>query len=582
MSHCPPGFPGRRRKSVQSQHARYASGILDRVRLLLGLACTLCALVPAVQAQDHAKDRDQSHAKDADDGRVLHEYIPAVSAAEARTAEPMRHAAAGEAASRSADTGPGSAQSQRAPAPQPNGFRPDRQTSLEGGLDYYEAFDPSIAPFKRVTAFDDVQLDSDGKTPVLGVRDTRLHVVALEAGPTRPLDRQPRDRFVGEIDVTFGGQRVLPLPSVSPQSRVYSLATTPSVDVQIVQDGADNFFVRARGPVPEGQVHLRWETDAARSYFGSDIPAVPLRDLPKIPPLEASIDRRARRFAAELGITGKSDLKTALDALTEHFRGFVESAEAPENSGDLYLDLCRGEKGLCRHRAYGFVVTARALGIAARFVQNEAHSWVEVELPDVGYVRIDLGGATHGLTAHDTAERQRYVPAQPDTLPRPDAYRQSYAQAAQRSPRSATGGSSEVDLLSSLSGRWLSDESLMGPEPASGEPPVNRSAHSSRDKGRLPTHITLDDKRVSALRGSKLVLTGQVLDAEGKGAPGLRVEIWILQQARRQRMLLAVQVTDQDGYFRADFGVPPDLSVGDYRLVARTQGDATHLPATTE
>jgi transglutaminase-like putative cysteine protease len=133
----------------------------------------------------------------------------------------------------------------------------------------------------------------------------------------------------------------------------------------------------------------------------------------------------------------------------------VESSEPPTNTGDLYLDLARGGKGLCRHRAYGFVVTARALGIHARFVQNEAHSWVEVQLPDVGFLRIDLGGATHGLTAHDTRERASYVPTQPDTLPRPAAYRQSYARAA----RDKAGTEApQPEALASMSGRWLPDE----------------------------------------------------------------------------------------------------------------------------
>jgi hypothetical protein len=313
------------------------------------------------------------------------------------------------------------------------------------------------------------------------------------------------------------------------------------------------------------------------------VPALPLRDLPKLPPLEASIERRAKRFAAELGITTKTDLRTAIMALTEHFRSFLESSEAPDNTGDMYLDLCHSLKGLCRHRAYGFVVTARGLGIPARFVQNEAHSWVEVELPENGYVRIDLGGATHGLTAHGAAERQSYVPVQPDPLPRPDAYRQSYAQAAHQTPR-AQGSSApnQAEVLASYSGRWLSDESLMGTPPTlngSAEAPASERPAAPQKQ---PVHIALEDRRVTALRGGKLVLTGQLLDATQQGVPGLRVEIWILKPAQHQRMLLAVQVSDQDGYFRADFGIPPDLSVGDYRLVARSQGDATHLPASTE
>ena len=519
----------------------------------------------------------------AQEERVLHEYIPNISASEAQISQPVRASSsaansAGAAAESDARTPP----RERSPVPSSQGFRPDRQTALEGGLDYYEAFDPAISPFKRMTAFDDVRLDADGRTPVLGVRDPELHAVPIETQPRRAHDR-PRDRFVGEVEMDFRSERLQPLPSVSPESRIYGITVTPPVQVQVEKDGADNFFLRARGPIPDSPVHVVFQTDAPRSYFGAEVPALPLRDLPKLPPLEASIERRARRFAAELGITAKSDLRTAVMALTEHFRSFVESAEAPDNTGDLFLDLCHSLKGLCRHRAYGFVVTARGLGIAARFVQNEAHSWVEVEIPDTGHIRIDLGGATHGLTAHGANERQSYVPPQPDTLPRPDAYRQSYAQAARQNPRGAGGSApNDTEVLASYSGRWLSDESLMGPHPTPSA--ANEPVAPTRPTGpeKLPVHIALEDRRITALRGGKLVLTGQLLDSAQQGVPGLRVEIWILKPAQHQRMLLAVQVSDQDGYFRADFGIPPDLSVGDYRLIARSQGDATHLPATTE
>lgn len=519
----------------------------------------------------------------AEEERVLHEYIPNISASEAQISQPLRaNGSAANSAGATAGTEARAQARERAPVPSSQSFRPDRQTSLEGGLDYYEAFDPAISPFKRMTAFDDVRLDTDGKTPVLGIRDPELRVVPIET-VARRAHEQPRDRFVGEVEMDFRSDRLQPMPSVSPESRVYNITVTPHVQVQVEKDGADNFFLRARGPVPDSPVHVVFQTDAPRSYFGAEVPALPLRDLPKLQPLEASIERRARRFAAEIGITARSDLRSAVMALTEHFRSFVESAEAPDNTGDMYLDLCHSSKGLCRHRAYGFVVTARALGIPARFVQNEAHSWVEVEIPDTGHMRIDLGGATHGLTAHGAKERQSYVPPQPDTLPRPDAYRQSYAQAARQNARTGAGAAAnDAEVLASYSGRWLSDESLMGSQPApnAAVEPVEPAPPRAPEK--KPVHIALEDRRITALRGGKLVLTGQLLDSAQQGVPGLRVEIWILKPAQHQRMLLAVQVSDQDGYFRADFGIPPDLSVGDYRLIARSQGDATHLPATTE
>jgi len=519
----------------------------------------------------------------------LHEYIPAISPSEAR-ATARGAGPAEDPQMPAADSGESTGALPRTAAPSSDSFRPDRSTSLEGGLDYYEAFNPAIAPFKRITGFDAVRLDVDGKTPVLGILDTHRRVVPIEGAGPAP-DRRPRDRFSGQLDLSFREARVLPFPAVSPESRLLSLSTEPKLSVQVERDGADNLYIRALGAVPDEPVRVRWETDAPRAYFGAEVPRVKLRELRDLPRLEPSITRRALRFAAELGVTPRSDLRQALSKLTEHFRSFVESSEPPANTGDLFLDLSRGGKGLCRHRAYGFVVTARALGIRARFAQNEAHSWVEVELPDTGFLRIDLGGATHGLTAHDTRERSSYVPAQPDTLPRPAAYRQSYAQAA----REAGGGaSSEATNSASVAGRWLPDEAASAASAAAmssgGAPRVagtetEEGAANAEGTGRVakrPLQIALEDRRLSALRGGKLVLTGQVRDEAGRGVEGLRVELWIQHTARKQRMLLAVQVSDRDGNFRADFGVPPDLAVGDYRLIARTEGDAGHLGASSE
>ncbi|MET0389894.1 MAG: transglutaminase domain-containing protein [Polyangiales bacterium] len=543
------------------------------------LACVLCARADAEEA-------------------VLHEFLPSVSAEEVRAAmrsrargpSPLATPGGGSAAAR--DAGPNAAAAaggergdDHAAVPSLENFRPDRLTSLEGGLDYYEAFNPSIAPFKRMTAFDAVRLDVDEKTPVLGVLDTRLREVPVEGDAAPAPDPRPRDRFRGDAELDFRSNVLQPLPSVSPESRVLSVSTQPALPVRVERDGADNMFVRVLGAAPDGKVRVHWETDAPRAYFGADIPTRLLRDLPRITRPERSVGKRAASFAGELGILPTSDLRTALEKLTSHFRNFVESAEPPADTGDLYLDLVQGGKGLCRHRAYGFVVTARALGIDARFVQNEAHSWVEVRLPDSGFVRIDLGGATHGLTAHDVQARRSYVPAQPDTLPRPAAYRQSHAQAARES---AAAGQGEPTDLASTSGRWLAEEPSLtssptgGPAANSGEANVHEPTPQPLVPTKRPVHIALDDHKLSALRGGKLVLTGRALDETEHGVPGLRVEVWIARKERLERMLLAVQVSDPNGFFRADFGVPPDLAVGDYRLVVRTEGDAQHLPAAVD
>ena len=527
---------------------------------------------------------------------MLHEYVPAVDPAEVRAALGVTATAAQAeraGADEQAEAEPANVEaSDHVPDAASENFRPDRLTALDSGLDYFEVFDPSIAPFKRVMSLDATRLDVDGKTPVLGVHDPRRRIVPIEPSSATDPDARPRDRFSAEVDLDFHDDSVQRLPSVSPESRIFELHTSPQLALRIERDAADNYFARALGKPPDKPVHVRYVMDAPRAYFGTQIPRLPLRSLAReVPPLPASVTRRALRFAAQLGITQRSDLRGALEALTQHFRGFVESDSPPDNTGDLYLDLARGGKGLCRHRAYGFVVTAQALGIVAHFVQNEAHSFVEVKLPGSGFLRIDLGGAAHGLTAHSTRTRPNYMPAQPDTLPRPKSYRDSYAQAqidnanqAGHAQGAATRAADAAANLSTVQGRWIPARDLAAPTSRNPDQPGTDAerAAGSPATSKLPLLISLDDRRVTALRGGKLVMTGRLSDEHGAGVAELRVEVWIVRDRTRERMLLGVGVTDADGYFRISFAVPADLDVGDYRLVVGSEGDATHLPVTTD
>lgn len=458
------------------------------------------------------------------------------------------------------------------------GFVPDRTTHLDGTLDYHEGFSPSIAPFKRVTALDAVVLAGDGRTPVLVIRDARTLDVPVEGTAAAPPDLRPRDRFWGQARLDFSTGGFVPLPSVSPESRILDLRGEPALSMRVERDAAGNYFVAALGAPPSSPVEITFLTDAPRTYFGVEVPRVPVATLvAEVAPLAPSIRDRALAFAAELGVNPASDLRVALHALTAHFRAFQESAESPRDTGDVYLDLARGHKGICRHRAYAFVVTAQALGVPSRFVQNEAHSWVEVKLPQSGWMRIDLGGAAHGLTAHGTNSRPPYRPAEPDRLPRPLQYAQSDARPA--------GVSASV---TDVAGRWIEPEaapgsaSAPGSDRASASPPPTATWAMPALGDRRPLRIRLDQGRIEVRRGRKLAVTGRVEDAERAGVAGLRVEVSLAAKGRADRLLLGVTVTGDGGYFRGAFGVPPDLEVGDYRLLAVTPGDSAHLPAATQ
>ncbi len=547
-----------------------------------GLALPLCVGLGA--ARTHA-----------DDAQVLHEYVPNVEAGEAtavlgqtqgagasvvydgKVLSAPEEASAQDSPAFSAT--PGDGQAQELPGQRSASFRPDRLTELEGTLDYYEAFNPAIAPFKRVTSLDALKLDSDGVTPVLVVSDARRHEVKVQ-GPDAPSpDARPRDRFWGDVLLDFSAGRSVPLPSVAPDSRILSVQTTPQTHLRIVHDAADNFFVQlTAAQQPDGPVRLVFLTDAPRAYFGSAIAHAPVGSLAgELAPLSPSIAARGRQFAAQLGISPHSDLHFALHTLTRYLREWSESATPPPDTGDIYLDLARGKKGVCRHRAYVFVVTAQALGIPARFVQNEAHSWVEVKLPDVGFMRIDLGGAAHGMQTHGASDRPVYTPALPDSLPRPDAYRESYSTLE----HGVTGlRPSEADVQ----GRWVSPSDSAGQAPGQAlfmsgpNPRASASGDAGKPDARKPLTIALSDRTTSVLRGGKLALTGKLSDATGHGVPQLRVEVSLAAKTRKDRMLLGVTVTDEEGYFRASLGIPPDLAVGDYKLVVLSPGNTHYLP----
>ena len=84
--------------------------------------------------------------------------------------------------------------------------------------------------------------------------------------------------------------------------------------------------------------------------------------------------------------------------LVAYFRSFVDSDEFPTDRDDVYLALALSKKGVCRHRAFAFLVTALGLGLPARMITNEAHAWVEVSDGSL-WRRIDLGGAGRALDA---------------------------------------------------------------------------------------------------------------------------------------------------------------------------------------
>ncbi len=522
---------------------------------------------------------------------VLHEYVPNIAAGEGSAlvtsdSEPMPSAIlsdgellpAPEGGPREADEAPlraqpgDSAMREEAGRRSPS-FRPDRVTALESGVDYFEVFSPAIRPYKRMTALDEVSLAPD-RTPVLLPRGGARTVVPVEAPAAPAPDGRARDRFWGSVVIDFRTGTEVPFPSVSPESRILGVRTEPDTALHFERDGADNFYAVLDQPSAE-EVRVVFLTDAPRTYFGFEegvaLPTAPANSLAaETRPLPPSVAADAEVILRELALSPEQPFDQVLGHLVEHFRSFVESSEPPTDTGHIYLDLTRGGRGVCRHRAYAFVITALALGIPARFVQNEAHAWVEVHMPESrGWLRVDLGGSAQGVRSHGAAEdAPPYRPQVTDPLPQPDAYRAALEEAA-RASLSREGGSGPRTSGGSGNDGWTS----VGDEVRETEGPDEPPPTPSTTPARTPLVLTVDQDTFSVRRGLTLEVSGT---ASSLGAPvaGLRVELVLFDPERARERLLGVTVTDEHGLYRAMLGVPTETPTGHYVLDVRSPGDA--------
>lgn len=505
----------------------------------------------------------------ADDEPVLHEYIPEASDGDldfvlgsdnlpsailydgellaAPTGGPRRANERAMTARQGAAGGPSGVAGRRSPS-----FRPDRVTSLDGQVPYYDTFTPRIAPYKRTTSLDAVRLE--GGVPVLYTRG--LERIPVPVGGPAAGD-EARDRFWGNVLLDFSSGPRVPFPSVSPESQLLSVRTEPNVALQFFRDGSGNF--EALSERSAGEVRVVFLTDAPRDFFNA--PAIPnvASDVLEVaaPTLPARVERDALQFASELGLERSASLPEVLATLTAHFRSFIESDEPPPNTGNIYLDLARSGRGICRHRAYAFMLTSLAFGIPTRFVHNEAHAWVEVQLPEINWMRIDLGGALGGLSPGLSSE-PRYRSHHADPLPRPPAY------------AAALRGTSAPIIPNATS----TDPNVSGPGESEGEGAV--AVEQAPGPGARPVRLRLDEEGYSALRGRSVAISGRATDPEGGGVAGLRIEVLLRAQGER---LLGVTVTTDSGAFAASLGLPLDLPLGDYELVVRTPGNEDFLPA---
>ncbi len=431
-------------------------------------------------------------------------------------------------------------------------YRVDRDTSRPDSVHYDDPFIPAITPFKRLYAYD--ALDEGFE---LVVHDKLLRPLEV-GGEPRPDD----DQFYGDLFVDLVPGVPVRIPSVGPGARVLVARAEPAVKFELVRDGADNWFVVGDA---RQRVRLVLELSIQRRVFGSEFGEASWselgRSLPMLPPAARAA---AQDVLATVGVSQNQRPRDAVRLLVNYFRTFAPSDDAPRASSGaaLFSELALSKKGVCRHRAYAFVVSALALGIPARLVRNEAHAWVEIN-DGITWHRVDLGGAASRLDYEQhSSEHQHQPPSDPYQWP-PGAESAQDLSAQASAPAGKPGSSAPAASAGSppRAGNAPAASSAGAPE----LPPPREDTHAGSD-------VSLSTEEHELRRGARLHVSGVARTDQGVCAFS-RVDVSLRDKTGSEHWLGAL-ATDQNGKYEGRVAVPFELEVGDYQVVASTPGSA--------
>jgi len=444
----------------------------------------------------------------------------------------------------------------------PNGqsrFRPDADTSRPDALPYSEAFVPSTAPWKRLVAFDAVDADYELKVMDGSLTTVPTHETARVDGS--------EEQFYGDVVVDVRAGEPTRIPSVGPGARILHARLgvgAEDIDFEVVRDGAENWFIRTK---QNARARLVFELTIARAVFGGPFgePVEDRRSVRAIYALPPNVQRDASLVAATIGVPKESRHDT-IEALVAYFRDFVDSNEPPPLDRGIYLGLALSKKGVCRHRAYAFMVTALGLGIRTRVVLNEAHAWVEVWDGRL-WKRIDLGGAGALLEEKNASAGPPYAPPpDPFSWP-PGATRGEDLARTARSGGAGGGGGAGGTNMSSADdpSNDPGAAGAAGPAGAAGKPPA---PHDERPGSEL----TIEIAETTTPRGQPVHVRG-VVTADGSPCAHLGVQLAVRARVNAPLLMVGELATDEAGAYSGVIVVPKSVGVGNYELFASTSGN---------
>jgi hypothetical protein len=441
-------------------------------------------------------------------------------------------------------------------------YVPDRDTRRPNTLPYTDPFTPSTTPFKRLAAFDAV----NDRFELYGAHKD-MHPL-LVGGSALPSE----DRFYADIPLSLKAGRHTLIPTVGPGARVLhaQLATgARELTYGLFADGADEWYVTTP---QNGEARLVMEIAIPRATLGGELADRPWSELPPMPPVPDAVASAAREVTTKLGLGRQSSPRDNVRKMVAHFRSFVDSDTPLAPSRDVYTDLALSMKGVCRHRAYAFTVTALSLGIPTRMVINEAHAWVEVHDGEMWH-RIDLGGAGR-MSADQPQTAVPYAPP-PDPFAWPAGATRGEDLANAHSPSSAGGngggGSGSTSSSPSASASSGATAATTSAPPSTAAATPNGTSTGRADDPRPGSVITLSVGQSEARRGAPIPVSGTVR-AEGSACGAVTVGI-LLRDGAGHETRVGTLVTDDKGTFGGSIVIPSSVPLGDHRVVARTTGD---------
>jgi len=433
-------------------------------------------------------------------------------------------------------------------------YEPDRDTRRPHVENYEDPFTPSTAPFKRLRAFDAVLDDY-----TLAVRDKTLQTVPI--GGTLGAGDEP---FYGDISVGLIPEQPVRIPSVGPGARLLRLSANPDARLEVVHDGADNWFVRGHA---RKEVRLVVQLGIPRATFGSEFADVSWSKLDRYVAMQPAAHRVAfAQVATAVGISRDMRPREALEKMVEYFRAFEPSDDPPRGRDDIYLDLALEKKGVCRHRAFAFLVTALNIGLPTRMIVNEAHAWVEV-FDDTLWHRIDLGGAALNMETQDEDQRPAHQPP-PDPYAWPE--NQDSGQDMADRARNSAGGQSAAPQTSPTAS--TTSPNATTPDPQATTPPTSLDTQPA-DPDAPSAEISVTTVAPDVRRGMPIHLRGEVKSG-GSACPHVRVDVLLRGAAAPEGVVVGSLSTDERGAYDGPVVVPRELTLGEYELVLRTPGGA--------